>query len=236
MFLLPAEAVQRQYKTIELTQRRLRPPPPPPPEKLEPPDPPKPKPAPKLVAMQRTPPKPQKPPEEPPPEPPVKPPPTQPPAVPPSFGLKLSGTARAPAGQGVQVPEGNTLRVSPKQRTKKPKQGPTAKVARPGFKKDYTPGEKAPLAVVTTMPWVAKRVPAEYPEKARDLEIEGRVVLELTVDGTGKVVAVKVVKSLHPLLDKAAIAAARKMQFRPGTVNGTPVEVKIPYTFTFVLD
>ena len=156
-------------------------------------------------------------------------------APPPSFGLQLSGTATARAGQGVQVPVGNTLKVSPEVRSRKPP-GPGAPRTRPGFKKRYSAGEDAPLAVVSTMPRPIQRVPASYPEEARDLEIEGRVVLELTVDSTGKVVNVRVVKRLHPLLDAEASRAARKMRFTPGTVNGTPVRVKIPYTFTFVLD
>jgi TonB family protein len=234
MVLLPAEANKPRRPTIIITQRRL--PPPPPPEKPKPLEP-LPKPKPKRVAMQKTVPKPETPPPETPPEPPPsKPPP--PDAPPPSFGLKLSGTAKAPAGTGVQVPEGNTLKLSPKQRAKKPpKEGtPKPRPARPGFKKTYEKGERAPLAVVTTRPKVTKKIPADYPEEARDLEIEGRVVLELTIDETGKVVAVKVVKTLHPLLDKTAAAAARKMRFTPATVNGTAVTIKIPYTFTFVLD
>jgi len=234
MVLLPAAAERTRRPTIIVTQRRL--PPPPQPEKPKPPEPLPEPPRPKRVAMQKIAPKPETPPETPPEPPPSKPPP--PDAPPPSFGLKLSGTAKAPAGTGVQVPEGNTLKLSPNQRTEKPpKEGtPRAAPARPGFKKKYEAGEKAPLAVVTTMPKVAKKIPADYPEQARDLEIEGRVVLELTVDGTGKVVEVKVVKKLHPLLDAAAVTAAKKMRFTPGTVNGTPVTIKIPYTFTFVLD
>jgi protein TonB len=180
-------------------------------------------------------------PVEPPPEPPAEPPerPKEPPpeAVPPSFGLKLSGTAKAPAGQGVQVPEGDTLKASPTQRRQeKDKDKPVAPPSGHGFKKDYTPGEKAPLAVATTLPKMVKKVVPEYPEKARELGIEGRVMLELTVDGEGKVIDVRIVKGLHPVLDAAAVEAAKKMRFQPGTVNGTPVTLKIPVPFTFVLD
>lgn len=238
LLMLPAAAtIKPRFRTIELSNDRL-PPPPEPPKPVEPPPAPKP-PEPDLVAMQRQPkPTPQ---PEPQPEPPASPEPakTEPPpdAVPPSFGLKLSGTATAAPGQGVQVPDGQTLKASPKQRRKpEDKDKPVAQPTRRGFKKTYEKGEQAPLAVATTMPKTIQVVKPEYPEKARELEIEGRVILELTVNGEGKVVAVRVIQKLHPLLDEAAKKAAMKMRFQPGTVNGTPVTLKIPVPFTFVLD
>lgn len=236
LLMLPAQATRRPPQIIQLSDRELPEPPKPPEQK--PPEPPAPA-EPPPVAMQRKAPQPR--PAEPPPEPPAEPEPakTEPPpdAVPPSFGLKLSGTAKAPAGQGVQVPDGQTLKAPPTQRRKEEdKDKPVARPTRRGFKKDYEAGEKAPLAVATTMPKMTKKVVPEYPERARELEIEGRVVLELTVDGEGRVVDVRVVQSLHPALDEAAIAAAKKMRFQPGTVNGTPVTLKIPVPFTFVLD
>ena len=238
LLLLPAQATRAPRRTIELTERQL-PPEPVPPRPKQPTPPKDPEPEPELVAMQRKAPRPE--PPKPPAEPPADPEPARaeppPDAVPPSFGIKLSGTARAAAGQGVQVPDGQTLKAPPEQRRKpEDKDKPVLRPTRRGFKKEYRPGEKAPLAVVTTMPRMTRKVVPEYPERARELEIEGRVMLELTVDGEGKVIAVRVVKSLHPVLDEAARQAAMKMRFHPGTVNGTPVTLKIPVPFTFVLD
>lgn len=235
ILMLPAEATRKPRRLLELTDRKLPPPKPPETKKEPPPPPPEAK---KLVAMQRQPrPLPPEPPPEPPAEPPPQPKEPPPDAVPPSFGLKLSGTAKAPAGQGVQVPEGDTLKASPDQRRKEKDKGkPVAPPSGRGFKKDYARGEQAPLAVATTMPKPLKMEPPEYPEKARDLGIEGRVMLELTVDGEGKVIQVRIVQGLHPVLDAAAVEAAKKMRFLPGTVNGTPVTLKIPVPFKFVLD
>ncbi|MCA9666807.1 MAG: energy transducer TonB [Myxococcales bacterium] len=145
-----------------------------------------------------------------------------------TFGIKFEGKTTAPTGQGVQVRKGDSVDVNPRVT----KRGPPAK----GFKKRYKAGEQAPLAVITTKPLPSKRVMPKYPERARDLGIEGRVVLELTIDGKGNVIKARVIRKLHPDLDAAAITAAKQMKFKPATVNGTPVTVKISYSFAFVLD
>ncbi len=94
----------------------------------------------------------------------------------------------------------------------------------------------APLASVQEMPRLMADSVAEYPEEARRLGVQGKVVLEIVVDEAGRVSRVKVLRSLHPLLDEAAARAARGLRFRPGRINGKPVSVKIPYTYIFVLD
>lgn len=235
LWLMPAAAkLPPPLKPIELTDREL----PPEPEKPEPPEPKPPPPAaqPKVAMIRKLP----RPTVQPPPEQTPEAKPTEPKSVeptrPPTFGIKLEGTSRAPAGTGVQVPEGDTLLTKPTRKQQKKKPGKVAKTERRGFKADYEKGERAPLAVVTKMPKVQQKVIAEYPDKTKELGIEGRVVLQLSVDGKGRVKEARVVTALHPLLDAAAKAAALKMRFAPATVNGTPVAVKIPYTFTFVLD
>jgi len=143
----------------------------------------------------------------------------------------MSSTTRATTGEGVQVPEGKSLAVSPVIR----KQGKKATPPQ-GFKSRYAASEVAPVAVLTTPPKILKQVNVEYPEKMKELGIEGRVALELIIDVHGKVVEVKVLNGLRTELDEVAIAAARRLIFVPATMNGNPVRVKIPYTFTFVLD
>jgi TonB family protein len=232
LFLVPAEAKrQSDLPDIEISRK---PPPEPKPKPDEKPQVAPPKDAPVKVASVSRLPRLRPPPSEPEPKPAPK---TTEPVPddtgPKTFGLpKMSGTTTAAPGSGVQVPEGDSLAVSPKI-TKKGKEPPAK--PRP-FKSSYSKGEEAPVAVLTTQPKVTKKVTAEYPEKMKELGIEGRVILELTIDGSGQVVAVRVVKSLRKELDETAAAAARQMAFAPATVNGTPVKVKIPYTFTFVLD
>jgi TonB family protein len=158
---------------------------------------------------------------------------TTPPLEPPSFGIKLSGTARAASAPGLPVPTGETLAIAPQSATKK---GDKKTSPRSAFKTAYRPGEPAPLAVVTTMPRLITPITPSYPEEARDLGLEGRVTLALTIDGTGKVAAIQLLRGLHPLLDAEAISLARKLRFVPAKVNGTPVTLSIRYSVTFVLD
>ena len=170
-------------------------------------------------------------------EPPQEPEPNKEPATvpqdtgPKTFGLKFKGTSSAAPGTGVVVPDGDSLAVSPKirKRGKKPKK-PN------GFKKVYRTGEVAPMAVLTTRPTLIKNVEAVYPERVKDLGIEGRVKLRLTINHRGKVIKVKLLRSLHPRLDKVAMEAARKLVFSPATVNRVPVTHVITHTFTFTLD
>ncbi|MDA1264766.1 MAG: TonB family protein [Planctomycetota bacterium] len=78
--------------------------------------------------------------------------------------------------------------------------------------------------------------PAPYPKRAYEREIEGAVVLELTVDVTGEVIAAVVTASSgSSLLDKAALAAVDEWRFEPGTRDGAPVEMKLPWRLLFSL-
>jgi|GEM_PF-2007756 TonB family protein len=148
-----------------------------------------------------------------------------------TFGIDMSSTTAAP-GTGVKVPRGQSLGVDPQIR----KVGKGQPKGQRGFKKDYKVGEAAPVAVVTSMPKLRKRVQPKYPPRMRDLGIEGRVVLNLTVDAKGRVTKAKLMRGLHKELDKAALAAAYKLVFSPAMVNKTAVSVQIPFTFSFVLD
>jgi len=58
---------------------------------------------------------------------------------------------------------------------------------------------------------------AVYPESAVLRRLEGTVLLSLTVDQAGEVVAVELIQSSgHGSLDRAAIRAARAYRFEPG--------------------
>ena len=238
LMLMPQGSIlEKSMQPIEVVERELPPP-------LPKPRPPEPKPEPKPEVPPPPPPAPPKikprprpRPAEPPPEPPpaeVKADEPQEATGPKIFGINLEGTTTAGKGEGVAVPQGDSLAVSPRIRKRGPKQ--KSKGPKTGFKTTYRRNEAAPIAMITTKPKVKKRVLASFPERARDLGIEGRVVLELTINADGKVIKAELLKGLHPLLDASAEKAAFKMWFVPATVNGTPVKVKIKYTFTFVLD
>ena len=74
-----------------------------------------------------------------------------------------------------------------------------------------------------------------YPEEARSKGIEGRLVVEFTVDKSGGVRHVEVTESLHPLCDSAAVNAVRSVRFEPGKHNGQPIPVRMSLPVKFRL-
>ena len=65
-----------------------------------------------------------------------------------------------------------------------------------------------------------------YPKNAAKNNIEGRVVVQMVIDSSGKVGKVKVVHSVHKDLDKEAIRVVKSLpKFTPGRKNGNAVNV-----------
>jgi protein TonB len=62
-----------------------------------------------------------------------------------------------------------------------------------------------------------------YTAEGRQASVEGVVKLEVSVDETGRVTSVRVLKGLGFGLDEAAVAAARQWTFKPATKCGKPV-------------
>lgn len=80
------------------------------------------------------------------------------------------------------------------------------------------------------------RNPPHYPKAAIKKGEQGNVVLDVTVDATGKVVGVQVDKNSTDApadLQEVAIAAAQNWRFNPGRKNGKPVGgvLRIPVNF-----
>lgn len=91
-----------------------------------------------------------------------------------------------------------------------------------------------PFYALSEKPEVIKRVEPEYPELARKASIEGMVVVKVLITTKGDVEKVEVVKS-HPMLDDAAMAAARQFKFKPGKQRDRFVKVWMTIPFTFRL-
>jgi len=72
-----------------------------------------------------------------------------------------------------------------------------------------------------------------YPPIARAAKASGTVVVQVTVDENGNVVSAHAVSG-HPLLQAAAIAAARGAKFSPTKLSGQPVKVTGVITYNFV--
>ncbi len=79
-------------------------------------------------------------------------------------------------------------------------------------------------------------VEPEYPEIARELHSQGTVIVQVTVDETGKVIDAVVVQSdVIEALEQAALKAARASQFKPAKQRDVPVKARIVIPFRFVL-
>src|SRR4030095_6191519 len=74
-----------------------------------------------------------------------------------------------------------------------------------------------------------------YPAIAKAAHASGDVLVQVIVDEDGKVIAAKSISG-HPLLQAAAVTAARQATFTPASVNGTPVKVLGTITYRFVID
>jgi protein TonB len=85
------------------------------------------------------------------------------------------------------------------------------------------------------MATIVRRVDPAYPVLARQARISGVVQLEGVIGVDGRIREL-VVKSGHPLLVSAALAAVRQWIYKPTFLNGSPVEVIAPITVTFHLN
>jgi len=63
-----------------------------------------------------------------------------------------------------------------------------------------------------------------YTPEARNLKLEGEVLLEVLFGANGELRVNNVVRGLGHGLDEAAISAANKMRFKPALRNGVPVD------------
>jgi TonB family protein len=97
-------------------------------------------------------------------------------------------------------------------------------------KPEATPAQPAVIPVEV----LSKPTPA-YTDEARRLKIEGDVVLEVEFLAAGAVRVVKIVRGLGHGLDESAAVAAQKIQFKPATSQGRPIDVRTTVHIVFRL-
>ena len=85
-------------------------------------------------------------------------------------------------------------------------------------------------------PVVTHRVDPVYPDMARKGRIAGMVIVEAIINKDGSVEQVKVIKGLPMGMSESAIEAVKQWKFKPGTMNGEPVDVIFNLTVNFKLD
>lgn len=222
-------SVKTAYKPVEF---KIQTPPTPLPAEPKPkPEPPKPK---KVVDLTKpiTP----KPPIPTPTPPAAEPPKTSAKPVPAASGVSEKSTTTGESS--VTAPVGNTTLGDPTQnpKTPPPKQAPSGQ-GPPG-----APMGPVSVAQVSKLPQKQGECPpfdprTLYTEAAKEQGVEGKVVLEVIVDESGRVTQAKVIKGLGFGLDEAAVKVMKQLcRFLPAEMNGQKVAVKIPYSFIFTLE
>jgi len=72
----------------------------------------------------------------------------------------------------------------------------------------------------------------DYPPEAHNAKASGSVVVQITIDELGAVIAAKAVSG-HPLLQQACVNAALQARFSPTMLMGEPVKVSGVLTYNF---
>ena len=93
----------------------------------------------------------------------------------------------------------------------------------------------APVAPPTTPVEVISKPTPVYTEQARNLKIEGEVVLEVDFSASGSLRVVRVVKGLGHGLDEAAMKAAEQIRFKPAISHGRAVDYRANVHIVFRL-
>jgi len=81
-------------------------------------------------------------------------------------------------------------------------------------------------------PQLVSSVMPVYPSMARETGIEGDVVVDTTIDASGKVTTMKVLSG-PPVLRQAALDALRQWKYAPSMLNGQPIPVEMTVTIKF---
>ena len=90
--------------------------------------------------------------------------------------------------------------------------------------------------LVTGMPSVTYKSKINYPPKAKEIGLEGTVILNVLIDEKGNVRDANVVEGLTPEIDSEALRAIKKYKFSPAKIEETAVAVKVRYAIKFVLE
>jgi TonB family protein len=164
-------------------------------------------------------------------------------ATPPSNGVdapvgtptpETTATFTAPTPAPTLTPAPEVAATGPAVKTTPtPAPSPTpSEVSRPGA--NEAARQKGPISGGVLNSKAVSLPKPDYPTAAKSVGAQGRVVVELTIDEAGKVVKARAVSG-HPLLQKAAVAAALQARFSPTMLSGEPVSITGTISYTFLL-
>ena len=140
--------------------------------------------------------------------------------VKPTFGVVMENTVEANS-TGASVRVGNNLMQQPDEFVPP---------------EDVKPLREVSFAKLEEPPVLVRDFRAEYPPGPKADGVEGTVLMKLTIDDSGDVTEVRVVRGVHPELDAAAKAAAFRFSFKPGKSGGKAVITKgYVYRYTWII-
>lgn len=92
----------------------------------------------------------------------------------------------------------------------------------------------SPMTVGSLLEYATKKVNPVYPSQARTMRMTGVVKVEVTIDEDGKVAEVQNTDG-PSLLQRSAVDAVKKWQFKPFVKNGQPIKATGYVSFNFTL-
>jgi TonB family protein len=145
-------------------------------------------------------------------------------------GIKFGNNGGRPGGKVASVGFPGAAKTAPS--------GNVGKVASAGISTTPTAVVVAPRTVAgpppTDLVVISKPVP-EYTSEAKQLKVQGDVILRVTFTASGQVVVQGIVHGLGHGLDEEARRVAEQIRFRPVTRNGQAVDFTTNITITFQL-
>jgi len=79
--------------------------------------------------------------------------------------------------------------------------------------------------------WVNERL--VYPEIAKENGVQGKVMLQFTIEKDGRVTNVRVLRGVDPSIDKEAVrVVSSSPRWKPGELDGR--KVRVTYTFPVI--
>jgi TonB family protein len=113
----------------------------------------------------------------------------------------------------------------------------TGKVGSAGIQNQVAaaPAVQKPREVAPTNLEVLSKPAVQYTSEARQLHVQGDVILRVTFTASGQVVVNSIVHGLGHGLDEEARRVASQIRFRPATRNGQAVDLTTNITISFQL-
>jgi len=78
--------------------------------------------------------------------------------------------------------------------------------------------------------------PPAYPDRAREMAIEGTVIVTFVVNEDGKVGTIEDIKAPHPSFQTAFRQSVQSWKFKPAVKKGVPVKQRLRWPVDYVLD